>query len=316
MMSLLTTPPADAALEIAPDSVSVVVAAPRTRDAALQGYAVQPLAPGAVTASLTARNVLDRDAVLQALRRAFERLGTRPRRVALLVPDVAARVSLVRFERVPARREDLEQLMRWQVRKAAPFPIEDAVLTWVPAARTPEGEQEFLVVLARRDVIREYEDLCDALGMHAGVVDLATFGVVNLLLASPGVPVGDWLVVYMRPEYTSLAILRGDQTLFFRTVAETDTETLPDVVHQTTMYYQDRLSGQGFAQVILSGYGRTPETLDEASRSLEARLSSPVQRLDRARAPILTSKITASPATLAALTPAIGTLLRMRAEAA
>jgi Tfp pilus assembly PilM family ATPase len=269
-----------------------------------------------VTATLASRNIIDRDAVLDAIRTALDRLGARPRRVALLLPDVTARVALVRFEQVPSRREDLEQLMRWQVRKSAPFPIEDAALTWAPAGPDPESGQEFLVVLARRDVVREYEDLCDTLGMHAGVVDLATFGVVNLLLASPAVPAGDWLVVYMRPEYTSLVILRGAHVIFFRTVSDMDTETLPDVVHQTTMYYQDRLSGKGFEQVLLSGYGRTPETLDEARRSLEVRLWSPVQSIDRTRAPMLTSKISATPATLAALTPVIGTLLRMRAEAA
>ena len=35
----------------------------------------------------------------------------------------------MRFDQVPARRDDLDQLVRWQVRKSAPFPIDDACVT-------------------------------------------------------------------------------------------------------------------------------------------------------------------------------------------
>jgi len=56
---------------------------------------------------------------------ALERAG-RPRRIGLIVPDVVAKVSLVRFERVPSKLQELDQLVRWQVRKSAPFAIEEA----------------------------------------------------------------------------------------------------------------------------------------------------------------------------------------------
>ncbi len=38
----------------------------------------------------------------------------------------------MRFEQVPARAQDLDQLIRWQVRKAAPFAIEEAQVSYVP----------------------------------------------------------------------------------------------------------------------------------------------------------------------------------------
>ena len=61
--------------------------------------------------------------VAGAVGRLLERVG-RARRVGLVLPDPVARVSLIRFEQVPPRAHDLDQLIRWQVRKAAPFPIE------------------------------------------------------------------------------------------------------------------------------------------------------------------------------------------------
>src|SRR5581483_2420404 len=117
------------------------------------------------------------------LGRVLEQVG-RPRRVGLIIPDVVAKVSLVKFERVPTRAQDLDQLIRWQVRKAAPFAIEEAQVSHVPGLRADDG-QEFIVTVARRGIVEEYEGLCAEHGAAAGLVDLATFNVINAVLAAP-----------------------------------------------------------------------------------------------------------------------------------
>src|SRR5262245_52819560 len=127
--SWLSSPAPDAAVEIAPDRVSALVLGRRGVSTTVQAHATEPLTPGAVAASLTATNIVDPGAVATALRDVLSRVGGRVARVALVVPDTVARVSIVRFDRVPSERDDLDQLVRWQVRKAAPFPIEEAVVT-------------------------------------------------------------------------------------------------------------------------------------------------------------------------------------------
>src|SRR6185436_15612456 len=136
---------------------------------------------GALVPSLTSANAHDRAAVVTALNRVLERMG-RPRRIGLVIPDVVAKVSLVRFEKLPSRAQDLDQLVRWQVRKSAPFSVDDAQVSYVPGLRGADGH-ELIVSLARRDIIAEYEGLCAEAGAHAGLVDLATFNVVNAVLA-------------------------------------------------------------------------------------------------------------------------------------
>jgi type IV pilus assembly protein PilM len=315
MMRWLASPPPDAAIQIAPSAVSVTVLGNRGSEPIVQGFAIEPLPAGAVTASLTGPNVIARPAVIDALRRALDRLGSRPRRVALVIPDTSARVSLVRFDRIPDRREDLEQLVRWQIRKAAPFPIEEGCLTISPGARSADGGGEFVVVLARRDTVREYESLCEELGMHAGLVDLATLSTLNLFLAAATAPQGDWLVVYVQPEYTSIVILRGADVIFFRNKPEGEEEGLADLVHQTTMYYQDRLAGQGYAHAVLGGMGRTPGALDQARRTIEERLGIATEPIDPTQAATMTDRIMATPDITATLTPLVGILLRTRAAA-
>ena len=98
--SWLSSPAPDAAVEIAPDRVSALILGRRGVSTTVQAHATEPLAPGAVSASLTATNIVDPGAVASALREVLSRVGGRLARVALVVPDTVARVSIVRFDRV------------------------------------------------------------------------------------------------------------------------------------------------------------------------------------------------------------------------
>jgi type IV pilus assembly protein PilM len=308
---LTEAPPPDAAVEIAARHVSAATIARRGGRPVVSAYAVEPLPDGAVVPSLTALNIRDHALVGAAVASALENVG-RPRRVGLIVPDAVAKVSLVRFEQVPARAQDLAQLIRWQVRKAAPFPIEEAQVSFCEAGTVPGG-REFLVAAARREIVQEYEGLLAAAGVHAGIVDLSTFNVVNAVLVSSGAPTTeDWLLVNVgAPDLASIAILRGPQIILFRTRGADADGTLADLVHQTAMYYEDRLQGGGFTRAVVCGGAS-----DDVRRSLEQRLGLDVEALDIRSAAALTDRITAAPSLLDALAPLAGLLLRGREKAA
>jgi type IV pilus assembly protein PilM len=304
---LTAAPSPDAAVAIAARHVAAAVIGRRGGQPVVSAYAVEPLAEGAVTPSLSGQNIRDRAVVAGAVGRALEAVG-RPRRVGLVVPDAVAKVSLVRFEQVPARSQDLVQLIRWQVRKAAPFPIEEAQVSF-----SETGGGEFLVAAARRGVVEEYEGVLAGNGAHAGIVDLSTFNVVNAVLASRGAPTdGDWLLVNVESgDLASIVLLRGAQVIFFRTRGADADGTLADLVHQTAMYYEDRLQGAGFTRAVICG-----SSGDDATRGLEQRLSVPVETVDIRAAAALTDRIAAGPALLDALAPLAGLLLRGGEKAA
>jgi hypothetical protein len=314
LASWLASPPPDAAIEIAADRVAAVVASLRGDGLVVSAHASEALRPGVITPSLTGPNVLDRAGAVNALRRVIEKLGTRPRRVALVIPDTAVKVSLLRFDSVPPRRDDFEQLVRWQLRKAAPFPIETASVTYAPAGIPAEGGREFLVEISRAEAIREYEELCEEVDAYAGLVDTATLSLLGVFAGAADVT-GDWLLVHMRPDYTSIAILRGDAVIFYRNRPEDGQEGLADLVHQTAMYYQDRLSGGGFERVYLAGAGGGTGVAEAARSGLEERLGVAVETLDPTRAAALTDRISATADLMDVLGPAVGLLRRTYAEA-
>jgi type IV pilus assembly protein PilM len=308
------------AVEIAANRITAAHVERRGSKAVVSAHATRALPPGALVPSLTGVNAHDRATVAEGLQDVLDRVG-HPRRVGLVVPDAISRVSLVRFEKVPARTPDLDQLVRWQVRKTAPFPIEEAQVSYVPGIRE-EGAQEFIVSLARREVVLEYESLVAEAGAHAGIVDLSTFNTVNAVLAgaSPEVPgSADWIVVNVAPDYTSIAILRGRQLIFFRNRLADADGTLADLVHQTAMYYEDRLKGAGFARVILAGvHSLDPSRIPDFAAlgdNIEERLGVPVETVDPRTAASLGDRVAAAPELLDGLTPLVGLLLRDREAA-
>jgi type IV pilus assembly protein PilM len=227
-----------------------------------------------VTPALAAANMPDVGAVGQVVARVLAQLGGRTARVALVVPDAVAKVSLLHLDTIPPRAADLREIVRWQVRKTAPFPVEQAVLS---IARVPGGTGaggDLVVTLAREDVIRQYEQACAMAGAHAGLIDLATFSVMNSVVASGGAPASDWLLVHVDGQDLTLVVARGTDLLFFRHRSEESEGTLADLIHQTAMYYEDRLKGTGFTRVWLAG--ADPAQIADVRRDLELRLGAPV----------------------------------------
>jgi type IV pilus assembly protein PilM len=302
--------PPTVAIELAGRRVTVVEVPRGTPTVA--AYAAEALPDGALIPSLTGPNVVDVKLVVETVARTLDRAGlSSTRRAALVVPDSVARVSLLSFDQIPSKPQDLDQLVRWQIRKATPFPLEEAQISYFVASAAP-GPVSVAAVVARRDVIERYEAVLAAAGVHAGLVDLSSFSVINAVLAG-GVPVaGDWLLVHIAAEATTLAIVRGTSLVFYRHRAAVDEEPLGALVHQTAMYHQDRLGGGAFARVWLSGAG--PD-LEDARAQIGSRLGVPVEPIDL-RPAIEVSGHPGGPSEFVdALVAAVGVLVRERQAA-
>jgi hypothetical protein len=81
------------------------------------------------------------------------------------------------------------------------------------------------------------------------------------------------------------------------------------------MYYEDRLNGAGFSRVIVAGAaaaGAAGIAANQVRRSLEDRLSMPVDQVDPKSAAMLTDRISTGPALRDTLAPLVGLLLRDR----
>lgn len=281
---LFASRPPAVSVEIAADRITGVMFG-RGRGAPVAAVVTEALPAGALVPAANAANVQDGAAVTDAFTRVLRRLPGSPTRVGLVVPDSAAKVSLLTFEQVPDKAADLDQLVRWQARKAAPFRIEDTQITYSAGTVTADGGQEFVVSLMRRDIVEEYEGICGGAGGHPGVVDLASFSQLNAILSEGTGGDADWLLLHVAQGYSTVAVVRRGQVILFRNRSADADSTLAALVHQTTMYYEDRLDGAGFGRVFFAATAATATVEDTAALrdSLQSRLGVAVNPIRLAR---------------------------------
>jgi type IV pilus assembly protein PilM len=312
--SWLAPQPPTVAIEIASHRVTVAALAPSGSPVLITHQASETLPDGAVQPAAAGVNIPALEPVAESLRRALDRAGLgHARRAALVVPDSIARVSLLLLEAVPPKPSDLDRLVHWQISKSIPFPIAEAQISHF-VANTDKAITTIAAVVARRDVVAQYEAVVRAVGVHPGLVDLASLNVMNGVIGAGGAADDDWLLVHLASESTTLAILRRDQLMFYRHRhrAAVDEEPLRALVHQTAMYHEDRLGGSRFARVWLCGVGSGAE---DARRQISGRLGVPVQSVDVRPAIGGTDRLTASPEALDALAAPVGILIRERTAA-
>ena len=237
--------------------------------------ASEALPAGAVVPSLLTPNMPDVGAVGLVIRRLASQTGGGRRRVALVVPDTVAKVALIRLDQVPSRESELVGIIRWQLRKALPFPIEQAVVSIADQGTVAAGG-EFLVAAARADVVQQYEQACAMGDLDVGLVDLESLSLLHRVSHESGLPDGDWFFVRIDPHDVTLMLGRGRGVAFHRHRADEAEGSVADLIHQTAMFYEDRFKGSGFSRVWLAAAADLAAGVD-AHRDLQARYGGVVQ---------------------------------------
>lgn len=165
------------ACEILPDRVA---AARWTHTGGLDGFAVEPLPPGAIVPSAVETNVVNASPVRQAISGVFTRLRAHGADVTLLVPDPVIRVFVQHFEEFPRSPQEAAPMLRWKLKKSVPFEAEETLVSYMRQAPREEGV-DVVTGLARLRIVREYELLAEGAGLRAGVVLTSSLAAIALL---------------------------------------------------------------------------------------------------------------------------------------
>ncbi len=284
-------------------------------------YHEAPVPAGVLIPSLN-RPHLSEAAPLAALAaKVLGEVAPRESRISLVLPDSTARVSLVKFGRMPATRREVVDLIRFRMQKVLPFRLEEAALDFQLLSNGGTEEPEFLVALIQRPVLFQYERLFGAGDRIPGLVDLESFNLANLLSRGGGIGAGeggDRALINASEGHLTVLFFRNERLNFYRCKQLADEErTLPERLHlalrrelaSCAAFYREHLEGTGMAAAAL----RVVEGDPAAILALAGEeMGCPVHLLDPSRSVALPPGSDASDPRWQRLAPALGAALGRR----
>ena len=184
----------------------------------IERYAIEPLPREAVVDG----NIANLEAVAEAVRRAWKKLGTRTRHCALALPSAAVITKKVV---VPGglREDDLEMQVESEANQYIPFSLEEVNLDFQvvgPSPANPE-EVEVLIAASRKEKVEDRVAAAEAAGLKASVMDVESFAMqaayelVRLQLPNEGVD-QNVAVVDIGANVMNITILRNDEAIYNR----------------------------------------------------------------------------------------------------
>jgi type IV pilus assembly protein PilM len=214
----------------------------------IERYAIENLPRDSVVDG----NIAKLEDVADAVRRAWRRMGTSTRNVALALPAAAVITKKII---VPAnqREQELEVLVESEANQYIPFQLDEVNLDFQvvgPAPGNPD-EVEVLIAASRKEKVEDRVAVAEAAGLRAVVVDVesyaaqAAFELVEKQLPDGGKD-ANIVLVDVGANVMNVIILRNDQPVYSR---------------------EQAFGGYQLTQDIMRNYGMSPEEAEAAKRT-------------------------------------------------
>jgi len=271
-MWLDATPHPPLAVEIAIDRVA---GARLSRTGSLDGFAVEPLPPGAISPSAVETNIINVAGVKSAFDSVCSRLRAKSEDVAILLPDPVIRVFVQHFDEFPRSPQEAIPMLKWKLKKSVPFEVEETLISYMRQAPR-EGGVDVVTALGRLRIVREYEALAEHAGLLPGVVLSSSLAAVSLLEDHKPT-----LLARVSGTALTTAIVRDGVLCGYRCTelpakgVDLTPQMLLEEIYPVAAYYQDTWQ-EGIQGVRVAGLGaRLPEFV----RPFEAEFQCEVRSL-------------------------------------
>lgn len=225
------------------------------------GNGFHPLDLGVLIPSPVEDNLLRSDLVLAAVQHVAPPTGSSKKRrpAAVILPDYAARVTVLDFDSFPSAPDEQLSLVRFRVKKTVPFDIDSAAVTYYvqPATGSGAGKKiEVVAVTVALEVIARYEALFRSAGFHPGVITTSTLAALNLYHGD-----GVAVMAKLADHVLTVTVLAGNTIKLFRcvTLEDVSESEMLAVLYPTFAYVEDELSSPA-RKLILCGF--PPEALE------------------------------------------------------
>jgi len=184
----------------------------------LERYTIEPLQKDTVTDG----NIANLDQVSDTLKRAWKRLGSHNRMVAMALP---AAMVITKKIIVPSgqKEEDLELAVEAEANQYIPFSLDEVNLDFQvlgPAPNNPD-EVEILIAASRKEKVEDRIAIAESAGLKPRVMDVESYATQEAFrLIAPSLPANgrdqNIALVDLGAHVTHFYVLRNNQFLFSR----------------------------------------------------------------------------------------------------
>jgi len=235
-------------MDISSSAIKMVELAEAGKGQRVERYAIEPLAKDSVLDG----NISNLESVAETVRRAWKKLGTRTKNVALALPTAAVITKKIIC---PAglREEDLELQVESEANQYIPFALDEVNLDFQVIGPAPSGEAEVEVLIAasRKEKVEDRVAVAEAAGLKALVMDVESyamqtaFELIRQQLPNDGRD-QNVAVIDLGASIMNITVLRNDQAVYAR---------------------EQAFGGHQLTQDIARHYGLSPEEAENAKRS-------------------------------------------------
>lgn len=183
----------------------------------VEHYAVEPLPPNAVVE----KNIVEVEAVGEAIRRAVARSGSKAKNAAAAVAGSAVIIKQIPMP-ADLDEDDMEAQVQLEAANYIPYPIEEVNLDFEVIGPMPNNPEMVQVLLAasRSENVEMRQSALELGGLVAKVIDIEAFAVENAFaLVAQDLSLAPEAVVALvdiGATMTTLNVLRGGRSLYSR----------------------------------------------------------------------------------------------------
>lgn len=234
-------------LDISSSTVKLVELADAGKGAyRIERYAIEQLPRDAVVDG----NIANLEATAEAVRRAWKRMATATRFVALALPTAAVITKKII---VPAgqREQELEIQVESEANQYIPFALEEVNLDFQvlgPAPSSPD-EVEVLIAASRKEKVEDRVAVAEAAGLKALVMDVESYAAQSAFelveQQLPGSGKNQVIaLVDVGANVMNVTILRNDQQIYAREQAFGGNQLTQDIMRHYGMSYEEAEAGK------------------------------------------------------------------------
>jgi type IV pilus assembly protein PilM len=206
----------------------------------VEHYAVEPLPPNAVAE----KNIVEVEAVGEAIRRALNRSGSKAKHAAAAVAGSAVITKIIPM---PAEldEDDMESQIELEAVNYIPYPIEEVNLDFEVLGAMPGNPEMVQVLLAasRSENVEMRASALEVGGLTAKVMDVEAFAIENayaLIAGTLNIPHdGIVALVDVGATMTTLSILRNGRNIYSREQVFGGKQLTDEVMRRYGLSYEE-----------------------------------------------------------------------------